>query len=79
MSEPTESNLSRRIWRSIFPAPLIPVDVRERRRAVLETLLLHIPIGSFFFRCPLQGETSLRTAVLFRGRIDLPDTTAPSP
>jgi len=42
MTEPTEFNLARRIWRSIFPAPLIPVDDRDRRRAVLETLLLHI-------------------------------------
>jgi hypothetical protein len=42
MSEPTESNLARRIWRSVFPAPLIPVNDRERRRAVVETLLLHI-------------------------------------
>jgi len=42
MAEPTESNLARRIWRSVFPAPLIPADDRERRRAVVETLLLHI-------------------------------------
>jgi len=42
MREPKESHLARRIWRSVFPAPLIPVDDRERRRAVVETLLLHI-------------------------------------
>jgi quinol-cytochrome oxidoreductase complex cytochrome b subunit len=42
MSEQKDSHLARRIWRSVFPAPLIPVDDRERRRAVVETLLLHI-------------------------------------
>jgi quinol-cytochrome oxidoreductase complex cytochrome b subunit len=42
MSEQKDSHLARRIWRSVFPAPLIPADDRERRRAVVETLLLHI-------------------------------------
>jgi len=42
MRDPKESHLARRIWRSVFPAPLIPLDDRERRRAVVETLLLHI-------------------------------------
>ena len=33
--------LARRVWRSIFPEPVVPRTDRERRRVVVHTLLLH--------------------------------------
>lgn len=36
------SNILRRIWRSFAIAPLVPEDDRERRRIVLNTLILHL-------------------------------------
>ncbi len=37
-----QGNLFCRIWRSIVKGPLVPRDDRERRRAVLDTLILHV-------------------------------------
>jgi len=33
--------LARRVWRSIFPDPVVPQSDRERRRVVVHTLLIH--------------------------------------
>jgi quinol-cytochrome oxidoreductase complex cytochrome b subunit len=37
-----QNGLVRRFWRSIFKGPIVPVDDRQRRRAVLDFLILHI-------------------------------------
>ncbi len=36
------TNILKRIWRSFTIAPLVPVDDRERKRTVLNTLFLHL-------------------------------------
>jgi len=35
------AGLVRRVWRSVFPEPVVPRTDRERRRVVVHTLLLH--------------------------------------
>lgn len=35
------AELARRIWRSVFPDPLVPANDRARRLVVVETLVLH--------------------------------------
>ena len=37
-----QNGLVRRVWRSIFKGPIVPVDDRQRRRTVLDFLILHI-------------------------------------
>ncbi|MEE4273465.1 MAG: cytochrome b N-terminal domain-containing protein [Thermoanaerobaculales bacterium] len=40
--EERERGLMRRVWRSVFPGPVIPATDRERRWVVVNTLLLHL-------------------------------------
>ncbi len=37
-----QDGLLRRVWGSVFKGPIVPVDDRQRRRAVLDFLILHI-------------------------------------
>ncbi len=37
-----QDSLLRRVWGSVFKGPIVPVDDRQRRRTVLDFLILHI-------------------------------------
>ena len=37
-----QDSLFQRVWRSVFKEPIVPVDDRQRRRTVLDFLILHI-------------------------------------
>ena len=40
--EETTAGVARRVWRSIFPRPIVPRTERERRRTILEVFVLHL-------------------------------------
>jgi len=41
-AEPQAESLPQRIWRSIFPRPIVPRSERERRKTILEFFFLHM-------------------------------------
>jgi quinol-cytochrome oxidoreductase complex cytochrome b subunit len=41
-AEQGRNGLARRVWRSIFPRPIVPQTERERRRTILDFFVLHL-------------------------------------
>ncbi|MDX2437570.1 MAG: hypothetical protein QNL88_11035, partial [Acidobacteriota bacterium] len=40
--EPTTAGVARRVWKSIFPRPIVPRTERERRKTILDVFVLHL-------------------------------------
>jgi quinol-cytochrome oxidoreductase complex cytochrome b subunit len=40
--EPTTAGAARRVWKSVFPRPIVPRTERERRKTILDFFVLHL-------------------------------------